>query len=149
MLAAEFGLRTEEEVAHFVENMAWGCVLCFPSRATCLRGCARIGRGSDLHACLRCAHACRHGAGPGVMGGALQLWLPVERFDDAMLLLRHTLHWELIDITYAVLFDSRRAAATRWDGKRIKPTPKTKARIAHTHALRILSISPSCFWLRN
>jgi hypothetical protein len=68
------------------------------------------------------------------MGGALQLWLPVERFDDAMLLLRHTLHWELIDITYAVLFDSRRAAATRWDGKRIKPTPKTKARIAHTHA---------------
>jgi hypothetical protein len=71
------------------------------------------------------------------MGGALQLWLPVERFDDAMLLLRHTLRWELIDITYAVLFDSRRAAATRWDGKRIKPTPKTKActhALTHTHA---------------
>jgi hypothetical protein len=29
VLAAEFGLRTEEEVAHFVENMAWGCVLRF------------------------------------------------------------------------------------------------------------------------
>jgi hypothetical protein len=63
------------------------------------------------------------------MGGALQLWLPVERFDEGMLLLRHTLHWELVDITYAVLFDSRRSAATRWDGRKIKPTPKASVRI--------------------
>jgi len=60
----------------------------------------------------------------GGMGEALQLWLPMERFDEALLLLRHALRWELLDITYAVLFDSRHAGATRWDGKAIKPTPK-------------------------
>jgi hypothetical protein len=77
------------------------------------------------------------------MGGAVQLWVPLERFEESLLLLRHTLHWDLIDITYAVLFDSRRAAATRWDGRRIKPTPKTKvrgaARMPCADALRALS----------
>lgn len=68
-----------------------------------------------------------HSAGPDVLGGALQLWLPVDRFDEGMLLLRHTLRWELIDITYTVLFDSRRHAAARWDGKLIKPTPKVSS----------------------
>jgi hypothetical protein len=41
------------------------CVLCFPSRATCLRRCARIGRVSDL-ACmpaLRARMQARRGAG--------------------------------------------------------------------------------------
>ena len=61
------------------------------------------------------------------MGGALQLWLPMERFDEGMLLLRRTLRWSLLDVTYAVLFDSRRSAATRWDGKGIKPTPKVES----------------------
>ena len=57
------------------------------------------------------------------MGGAQQVWIPMERFEEGMLLLRHTLRWSLLDITYAVLFDSRRSAASRWDGRRIKPTP--------------------------
>ena len=61
------------------------------------------------------------------MGGAQQVWIPMERFEEGMLLLRHTLHWSLLDITYAVLFDSRRSAATRWDGRRIKPTPKVSS----------------------
>ena len=62
------------------------------------------------------------------MGGALQLWLPVERFDEAMLLLRRTLRWTLLDITYTVMFDSHAAAAVRWDGKSLKPTPKVAVR---------------------
>lgn len=57
----------------------------------------------------------------------MQIWLPMERFEEAMLLMRHTLRWSLLDITYAVLFDSRRTAATRWDGRRIKPTPKVSS----------------------
>ena len=61
------------------------------------------------------------------MGGAQQVWLPMERFEEAMLLMRRTLRWSLLDITYAVLFDSRRDAATRWDGRRIKPTPKVSS----------------------
>ena len=69
------------------------------------------------------------------MGEALQLWMPMERFDEALLLLRHTLRWELLDITYAVMFDSRHAGAVRWDGKAIKPTPKLKARRCREHAL--------------
>ncbi len=75
------------------------------------------------------------------MGGAVQLWLPVERFDEAMLLLRRALSWDLLDVSYAVLFDSRRAAATRWDGRAIKPTPKTAVRAPTRcmHAMRALT----------
>ena len=61
------------------------------------------------------------------MGGAQQIWVPMERFEEGMLLMRRTLRWSLLDITYAVLFDSRRTAATRWDGRRIKPTPKVSS----------------------
>ena len=86
VLASEFGITTEAELAVFTQSLVWG---------------ANAG-----------------------MGGALQLWLPVERFEEAMLLLRWTLRWELLDISYAVLFDSRAEGARRWDGKAIKPTPK-------------------------
>jgi len=63
-----------------------------------------------------------------VFSGGLQVWVPMERFDEALLLLRHTLRWELLDCLYARLFDSRREDATRWDGKLILPTPKVQAR---------------------
>ena len=90
-LAAEFGLRTVEDVTSFLKVMAWG-----------------VGGDADAPA----------------IGGATQLWLPMERFDDGMLLLRRTLGWSLLDVTYAVMFDSRQEHASRWDGKLIKPTPK-------------------------
>ena len=103
--------------------MAWGCALtCVPLfdvRTTCLT--------PEV-----CRVICR--VAPGVIvgdepsfGGAVQLWLPMERFDDGMLLLGRTLGWSLLDVTYTVLFDSRQDHASRWDGKLIKPTPKASS----------------------
>ena len=79
------------------------------------------------------------------MGGAQQLWLPMERFEEAMLLMRHTLRWSLLDITYAVLFDSRRDAATRWDGRRIKPTPKVSSLVRTRSSSILLTAGESTF----
>ncbi len=119
-LASEFGLSTEEDVRRFLKHVAWGCVRLLappsPRRHTALRHNTRR------------PDAPRYEGGSEVMGGAMQLWLPMERFEEGLLLLRHALRWDLLDVTYAVLFDSRREDATRWDGRRIKPTPKIQAR---------------------
>lgn len=60
------------------------------------------------------------------MGGGFQVWVPMERFEEGLLLLARTLRWRVLDVLYTVQFDSRRKGAKRWDGKAIKPTPKLK-----------------------
>ncbi len=110
---------TDDDVEGFVKYMGWGCVTAERKRCT---------QASSVTAdCTPPPPSRSNSAGKGIMGGAQQVWLPMERFEEAMLLLRRTLHWSLLDITYAVLFDSRRTAATRWDGRRIKPTPKVSS----------------------
>jgi len=102
-------------VKRFVALIAWGCANNVHSPSS------RLSRRS----CRPASHS--YDAGAHVFGGAMQLWLPMEHFDDGMLLLRRSLGWQLLDVTYAVLFDSRREGAVRWDNTRILPTPKLKS----------------------
>lgn len=39
-----------------------------------------------------------------------------ERLDEGLLVLRHMLHWHLIDLTYCDLNETK-AGTRRWDGK--------------------------------
>ena len=39
-----------------------------------------------------------------------------ERLDEGLLVLRHMLHWHLIDLTYCDLNETK-AGTKRWDGK--------------------------------
>lgn len=39
-----------------------------------------------------------------------------ERLDEGLLVLRHLLHWQLIDLTYMTLNETK-GGSRRWDGK--------------------------------
>lgn len=45
-----------------------------------------------------------------------------ERLDEGLLVLRHVLHWHLIDVTYIILNETRKGAK-RWDGAPFVNTP--------------------------
>ena len=57
-------------------------------------------------------------------GGSFQAWIPLDYFDEALILLARTRGWSLLDITYVKLFDSHVPNRGLRSGKRLLPTPK-------------------------
>jgi hypothetical protein len=67
-LAAEFGLKTQEDVERFIESMAWGCAACTPA---CARKHARWFVRALLMRCCACEQARRGSGGDGRRAAAV------------------------------------------------------------------------------
>ncbi len=46
-----------------------------------------------------------------------------ERFDEGLMIMRRLLGWDMIDMTYSRMMETK-AGARRWDGKELKNVPK-------------------------
>lgn len=48
--------------------------------------------------------------------------LLTEEFDEGLMMMRRLLGWEMIDMTYSRMMETK-AGARRWDGKELKNVP--------------------------
>lgn len=49
--------------------------------------------------------------------------LLTERFDEGLMVMRRIFGWEMVDMTYRRMMETK-AGARRWDGKDLKNVPK-------------------------
>lgn len=120
-LAREFGVKNEAEAKAFASNLAWGCAA--------LRSLSQSRFPTHSFDCCRNAELTQARTDPpahrrlkdpnGGAWGAIQLWLPMERFDESLLLMRRTLGWSMLGAPPRCRFSLPRQLCLQSSSRRI------------------------------